>query len=131
MLCASAIESVRLLLNSRSSRHPEGIGNSTGLLGRYFLEQTPSLIAGSVPDSKGWEYDKTIIQDPFCRPAGGIVIPRFQNLGQDSQKKLSTWVCVPGGYWTRLCSAREPGTVWTYGFWRNVTAKRKLYNAEF
>ncbi|HBW1604225.1 TPA: GMC family oxidoreductase, partial [Klebsiella pneumoniae] len=86
MLCASAIESVRLLLNSRSSRHPEGIGNSTGLLGRYFLEQTPSLIAGSVPDSKGWEYDKTIIQDPFCRPAGGIVIPRFQNLGQDSQK---------------------------------------------
>ena len=52
MLCASAIESVRLLLNSRSSRHPEGIGNSTGLLGRYFLEQTPSLIAGSVPDSR-------------------------------------------------------------------------------
>ncbi len=39
MLCASAIESVRLLLNSRSTRHPEGIGNSTGLLGRYFVNK--------------------------------------------------------------------------------------------
>lgn len=86
MLCASAIESVRLLLNSRSLCHPEGIGNSTGLLGRYFLEQTPSLIAGSVPDSQGWEYDTTIPQDPYCRPAGGIVIPRFQNLGNDNGK---------------------------------------------
>ena len=88
MLCASAIESVRLLLNSRSVRHPEGIGNSKGLLGRYFLEQTPSLIAGSVPDSLGWEYDKTIPQDPFCRPAGGIVIPRFQNIGSNTTKEF-------------------------------------------
>ncbi|MFU0625772.1 GMC family oxidoreductase, partial [Klebsiella pneumoniae] len=86
MLCASAIESVRLLLNSRSTRHPEGIGNSTGLLGRYFLEQAPSLIAGSVPDSMGWEYDSSLPQDPFCRPAGGIVIPRFQNVGVQTGK---------------------------------------------
>ncbi len=41
--------------------------------GRYFLEQTPSLIAGSVPDSLGWEYDKTIPEDPFCRPAGVLL----------------------------------------------------------
>ncbi|QHO79888.1 oxidoreductase [Enterobacter hormaechei] len=88
MLCASAIESVRLLLNSRSAHHPEGIGNSKGLLGRYFLEQTPSLIAGSVPDSFGWEYDKTIPQDPFCRPAGGIVIPRFNNIGSNTTKEF-------------------------------------------
>lgn len=86
MLCASAIESVRLLLNSRSTRHPEGIGNSTGLLGRYFLEQAPSLIAGSVPDSMGWEYNSSLPQDPFCRPAGGIVIPRFQNVGVQTGK---------------------------------------------
>jgi choline dehydrogenase-like flavoprotein len=37
-LCASAIESVRILLNSRCPRHPEGVGNSYGLLGRYHLD---------------------------------------------------------------------------------------------
>lgn len=88
MLCASAIESVRLLLNSRSTSHPEGIGNSQGLLGRYFLEQTPSLIAGSVPDYQGWEYDHSLLHDPWCRPAGGIVIPRFQNVGGHKENYL-------------------------------------------
>lgn len=88
MLCASAIESVRLLLNSRSVSHPEGIGNSQGLLGRYFLEQTPSLIAGSVPDYQGWEYDHSLLHDPWCRPAGGIVIPRFQNVGGHKENYL-------------------------------------------
>lgn len=80
MLCASAIESVRILLNSTSGKHPHGVGNSTGMLGKYFLEQTPSLIAGRVPQSKGYEVDTTVIQDPFCRPTGGIYIPRFKNV---------------------------------------------------
>jgi choline dehydrogenase-like flavoprotein len=38
MLCASAFETVRLLLNSSSERFPEGIGASSGLLGRYVME---------------------------------------------------------------------------------------------
>ncbi len=82
VLCASAIESVRLLLNSKSAKHPNGIGNSSDLLGRYFFEQTPSLIAGSVPDNKGWEFDHTVPQDPYCRPTGGIYIPRYENIGK-------------------------------------------------
>ncbi len=80
MLCASAIESVRLLLNSRSTRHPEGIGNSTGLLGRYFLEQAPSLIAGSVPDSMGWEYDSSLPQDHSVDPQAALLFRAFRTL---------------------------------------------------
>ena len=80
VLCASTIESVRLLLNSACAKHPHGIGNSSGLLGRYFMDQTPSMVFGTVPNSTGWEGDDTIPQDPFTRPAGGIYIPRFQNL---------------------------------------------------
>jgi choline dehydrogenase-like flavoprotein len=34
VLCASTIESVRLMLNSASKQHPEGLGNSSGMLGR-------------------------------------------------------------------------------------------------
>ena len=80
VLCASAIESVRLLLNSACSRHPNGVGNSSGLLGQYFMDQTPSMVFGRVPGSMGWEYDDSVPQDPFSRPAGGIYIPRFANL---------------------------------------------------
>ena len=35
VLCASALESTRILLNSQSSAHPDGIGASSGVLGRY------------------------------------------------------------------------------------------------
>jgi len=40
VLAASTIESTRLLLNSRSPRHPDGIGNSSGNLGKYLMDHT-------------------------------------------------------------------------------------------
>jgi choline dehydrogenase-like flavoprotein len=81
VLCASTIESVRLLLNSASERHPHGLGNSSGLLGQYFMDQTPSLAFGTVPGRPGyWEADDTAPHDEFYSPAGGIYVPRSQNL---------------------------------------------------
>jgi choline dehydrogenase-like flavoprotein len=38
VVCASAIESARLLLNSRSDRHPNGLANSSGTVGRYLID---------------------------------------------------------------------------------------------
>ncbi|MDX2170138.1 MAG: GMC oxidoreductase, partial [Deltaproteobacteria bacterium] len=38
MVCASAIESARLLLNSRSARHPDGLGNASGSVGRFLMD---------------------------------------------------------------------------------------------
>ena len=35
VVCASTVESARLLLNSRSSQHPGGIANSNGMVGKY------------------------------------------------------------------------------------------------
>ena len=52
VICASTIESVRLLLNSACPKHPNGIGNSSGLLGRYFMDQVPCLVFGSVPGTR-------------------------------------------------------------------------------
>jgi choline dehydrogenase-like flavoprotein len=45
-LCASSIESARILLNSSCSQHPAGIGNNNGLLGRYLLDHNFVLGAG-------------------------------------------------------------------------------------
>ena len=86
ILCASAIESVRLLLNSACTKYPSGLGNSSGLLGRYFMDQCPSQIYGSVPNSKGWELDESAPPDPFYSPAGGVYLARYQNLDSTRAK---------------------------------------------
>ncbi|MBT9385159.1 GMC family oxidoreductase [Pseudooceanicola sp. CBS1P-1] len=77
VLCASAIESVRLMLNSTSEAHPQGLGNSSGTLGRYFMDQLPCLAVGSYSRAKGWTLDTASPEDPFYPPSGGAFIPRF------------------------------------------------------
>ena len=37
LLCAQAQESVRILLNSGNRQHPNGLGNSSGVLGHYMM----------------------------------------------------------------------------------------------
>lgn len=79
VLCASTIESVRLMLNSSSARHPDGLGNSSGTLGRYFMDQLPSLAMGTTSRAKGWAHADPAPSDPFYGPSGGIFVPRFVN----------------------------------------------------
>jgi choline dehydrogenase-like flavoprotein len=80
MVCASPIESIRLLLNSAAGKHPAGLGNSSGTLGRYFMDQIPNLTMGTVPGRYGWEIDDTTPPDPYYGASGGVYIPRYRNL---------------------------------------------------
>ena len=49
VLAASAFESARILLNSRSSRHPQGLANSSGVLGKYVTDTTGTGVSGYIP----------------------------------------------------------------------------------
>lgn len=49
ILAASACESARLLLNSKSARFPEGLANSSGVVGRYLNDSTGASRGGIVP----------------------------------------------------------------------------------
>jgi choline dehydrogenase-like flavoprotein len=49
VLAASTCESARLLLNSRSSRHPAGLANSSGSVGRYLTDTVGTSVTGFVP----------------------------------------------------------------------------------
>lgn len=77
ILCASPVESIRLLLNSATPRHPGGLGNGSGTLGRYFMDQLPCVAAGTFPSAKGWSTADSAPADPFYGPSGGIYLPRF------------------------------------------------------
>jgi choline dehydrogenase-like flavoprotein len=72
-LCASTIESVRLLLNSSSSRYPDGLANSSGTLGRYVMDHHYGSGASGVMPG---HLDKRIVG----RRPNGIYVARFRNV---------------------------------------------------
>jgi choline dehydrogenase-like flavoprotein len=49
VLAASACETVRLLLNSRSAPFPDGLGNSSGLVGKYIMDTVGAGWGGHIP----------------------------------------------------------------------------------
>ena len=72
-LCASALESARILLNSATSRHPNGLANSSGQVGRNIMDHIKWGGASGTFD--GWSDRQTIGQRP-----NGIYVPRFRNV---------------------------------------------------
>jgi choline dehydrogenase-like flavoprotein len=49
VLAASACESARLLLNSKSATFPNGLANSSGVVGRYLTDTTGTDVVGFIP----------------------------------------------------------------------------------
>lgn len=50
VLAASACSSARILLNSKSKQHPNGLGNSSDIVGKYLHDSTGAGRAAFVPD---------------------------------------------------------------------------------
>ncbi len=76
-LCASAIESTRVLLNSTGEAHPAGMANSSGALGRYLMDHTYGIgLDGTLSQRT---------QAPGRRTAFGCLVPRFRNVGADAR----------------------------------------------
>jgi choline dehydrogenase-like flavoprotein len=53
VIAASACESARLLLNSKSSRFSNGVANSSGTVGRYLTDTVGYSLSGQVPALAG------------------------------------------------------------------------------
>ena len=49
ILAASACESARILLNSKSPQFPNGMANSSGRVGRYLMDTVGSAVGGQIP----------------------------------------------------------------------------------
>ncbi|MCC7009191.1 MAG: GMC family oxidoreductase [Acidobacteria bacterium] len=79
-LCASAIASTSILMNSVSDRFPNGMGNDSGELGHNLMDHHFKVGASGVSDDFGDRYYKG------QRP-NGIYIPRFRNLDDRSRRK--------------------------------------------
>jgi choline dehydrogenase-like flavoprotein len=81
-LCASSMASVGILLQSKSTRFPEGIGNNYDQLGRYIMDHHYKLGANAKVPGHLNSYYKG-------RRPNGFYIPRFVNLpGQPGKEYL-------------------------------------------
>lgn len=49
VLAASACESARILLNSKSSHHPHGLANASGIVGKYLTDTTGTDVGAFIP----------------------------------------------------------------------------------
>lgn len=100
VLAASTVETGRIMLNSKSRFHPNGIGNSSGLVGHYLMDSVKSgAMVGIVPALKN-------------RPranedgAGGshITIPRF-NYQRQNDYYGGYFILVGSGFGRGLSGA--------------------------
>ncbi|NNE03937.1 MAG: GMC family oxidoreductase, partial [Eudoraea sp.] len=76
-LCASAIASTSILMQSKSDRFPNGMGNDSDQLGRNIMDHHLGVGASGKFDG----FDDKIYKG---RKPNGVYVPRFRNLGGDS-----------------------------------------------
>ena len=98
VLAAGSLESVRLLMNS-------GLANSSGMLGRYIIDQLYGVqVVASVPEARGGSAAEGLM-------GGTALLPRFRNLQKGEKNSFSK------GYGMMIASggAAQPGFFADYG----------------
>ena len=82
ILCAQALESTRILLNSTTREGSAGLGNSSGLLGRGLMDHATG--GGASGDLPGFD-EKPSANGPYRN--NGIYLIRFRNILNGPQSK--------------------------------------------
>lgn len=80
VLCAQALESTRILLNSSTREYPKGLANSSGMLGHYLMDH---VVGGGASGSFS-EFNILPSANPPHRP-NGIYLVRFRNTPREGK----------------------------------------------
>ena len=89
-LCASALESARILLNSATPEFPTGLANSSGELGHNLMDH---VMGGGADGVIPGHEDKRM----FGHRPNGIYVPRFRNVKNKEQHFLRGYGFQGGG----------------------------------
>jgi choline dehydrogenase-like flavoprotein len=81
VVAASTLESTRILLNSKSRQYPNGLGNSSGVLGHYLVDHFGGIGASG-------QFQVLASRDPVNEDgkASGLFIPRFRNINKETKQ---------------------------------------------
>jgi len=89
-VCASAIGSTSILMQSRPEGHENGLGNASGALGQNIMDH--HFHVGATAEFEGFEDQYWVGRRP-----NGIYIPRFRNLGGKTNKDYLRGFGYQGG----------------------------------
>jgi len=119
-LCASTLGTTQVMLNSKSEAFPQGIANSSGVLGHYLMDHLGGVGASGRFDGHNDKYYSG-------RRATGCYIPRFRNVTDKDERFLrgygyqggafrqAKWSSPSEGIGTDLKQRlRQPGP-WLFG----------------
>ncbi len=87
---AGTINTTALLMNTTSSRYPNGLGNDSGALGHYLMDHNYRASLGGIHEG---------FQDSYYygRKPTGVYLPRFRNVGNDVQKDFTRGFAYAAG----------------------------------
>ncbi len=101
---ASALNSNLILLNSKSERFPDGLGNDSGILGKYIgFHNYRGYMNGAING----------FTDKYYTPGRPVecVIPNFRNLGRQDTDFIGGYTIFSGAYRERFNSDANPGLI--------------------
>lgn len=101
-LNASTLATAYILLNSTSSRFPNGMGNDFDIVGRHLMDHHKGL--SITADIEGMEDKYT-----FGRRPGGVYIPRFKNIHTQEKNFIRGYYYQGNGYRENSSGADEIG----------------------
>lgn len=95
VLAASACESARLLLNSKSPRHPNGLANSSGVVGHYLHDSTGAGRMGILPQLFGRKrYNEDGVGGMHVYTPGGAIIKNSISRVATISNTGAAWACL-------------------------------------
>lgn len=93
VLAASALESTRLLLNSKSSRHPNGLSNSSGAVGKHLTDTVGFSMSAHVPALEGMQ-----IHDSDGMGGMHVYVPWWEWAKQNKEFPRGYHIEIGGGF---------------------------------
>jgi choline dehydrogenase-like flavoprotein len=106
VVACGAVNSAALLLRSATDRHPEGLGNSSGLVGRRYMAHLATMMQGFHPFRRNdTVFQKTVAVNDFYRQGPGVPYPLGQIQSQGRTHGVMAQTVVP---WIPL---------WAYDAW--------------
>lgn len=115
LLAANAIGTARLLLGSATSTHPDGLANSSGLVGRNLMLHPLATVVGVFDDDlRGW------------RAHNGALVQSMQFATSDPDRGFvrgSTWGLGTSGGPLRALLTPDPAGVWGDGHHAHVRGR--------
>ena len=118
VVCASAIETARILLNSKSSRFPNGLANSSGQVGRNLVENVTASASGYFPDFKG----RPVVNEDGW--GTGMLLAPFINVDEKTRSKkfLRRYMMSLGGAFGMSAGGGRGGAIFGAAYKDDVRA---------